>query len=55
MPTWAADDSPVWRCTLQLKKDEPGLSFGEVGKRLGEMWKAADEKTKKVGAPFCGS
>lgn len=37
----------------QLKKDEPNLSFGEVGKKLGQMWKDADEKTKKVRARCC--
>ena len=31
----------------QLKKDKPDLSFGEVGKELGKMWKEVDEKAKE--------
>lgn len=30
-----------------LKKDQPDLTFGELGKRLGEMWKNASEDVKK--------
>lgn len=46
---------------MQVKKENPDLAFGEVGKRLGELWKevTASEKAKfedmakkdKVGKP----
>jgi hypothetical protein len=29
-----------------LKETDPGLSFGETAKKLGEMWKAVDESTR---------
>ena len=35
------------RGRAQLKKDQPDLSFGDVGKELGKLWKEADEKTKE--------
>ena len=30
----------------EVKENNPGIAFGEVGKKLGEMWKglSADEK-----------
>ena len=28
--------------------ENPGISFGEVGKQLGAKWAEADDKTKKV-------
>ena len=33
---------------MQVKKENPDLAFGEVGKRLGELWKevSASEKAK---------
>eukprot|EP01090_Pellita_catalonica_P012629 TRINITY_DN2798_c0_g1_i1.p1 TRINITY_DN2798_c0_g1~~TRINITY_DN2798_c0_g1_i1.p1 ORF type:complete len:217 (+),score=51.08 TRINITY_DN2798_c0_g1_i1:136-786(+) len=31
----------------ELKKTEPNLTFGEVGKKLGSMWKALSEEEKK--------
>ena len=31
----------------KIKKENPGCSFGEVGKYLGEAWSKADAKTKK--------
>lgn len=33
---------------MQVKKENPDLAFGEVGKRLGELWKevTASEKAK---------
>mmetsp|Transcript_35233 Transcript_35233/g.41560 ORF Transcript_35233/g.41560 Transcript_35233/m.41560 type:complete len:198 (-) Transcript_35233:194-787(-) len=33
----------------ELKVDEPELTFGEVGKKLGSLWGALDQKSK---APF---
>lgn len=30
-----------------LKAENPGISFGQVGKRLGEMWKELSDKDKK--------
>ena len=35
-------------CEVQVKKENPDLAFGEVGKRLGELWKevTASEKAK---------
>ena len=30
----------------KIKSDNPGCSFGEVGKYLGQAWGSADEKTK---------
>ena len=33
-----------------VQEENPGVSFGEVGKLLGAKWQEADEKTKKVGA-----
>lgn len=33
---------------MQVKKENPDLAFGEVGKRLGELWKEVTptEKSK---------
>jgi hypothetical protein len=33
-----------------VKEENPGVTFGEVGKLLGAKWQEADEKTKKVRA-----
>ena len=30
----------------KLKQSEPDLTFGQVGKRLGEMWKALSDEDK---------
>ena len=30
----------------QIKKDFPTLSFGDIAKKLGEMWKSLDAKDK---------
>jgi len=35
------------RARAQVKKDQPDLTFGEVGKELGKQWKEADEKVKE--------
>lgn len=32
----------------EVKKDDPELSFGDVARKLSEMWKNADKDTKKV-------
>ena len=31
----------------QVKKENPDISFGGIGKELGAMWRALDEKTKE--------
>ena len=31
-----------------VSAENPGISFGEVGKQLGARWAEADEKTKKA-------
>lgn len=38
----------MWYVLQQVKKENPEISFGEVGKVLGEKWKAigATEKAK---------
>jgi hypothetical protein len=30
-----------------VKEENPGLSFGEIGKKLGETWKAMSDESKK--------
>ncbi|KAI8058028.1 Non-histone chromosomal protein 6 [Syncephalis plumigaleata] len=30
-----------------IKEENPGLSFGEIGKKLGETWKSMDDDSKK--------
>jgi hypothetical protein len=30
-----------------VKKDNPEISFGGVGKKLGEMWRALSDKEKE--------
>jgi structure-specific recognition protein 1 len=32
--------------SLQVKEDKPEISFGDVGKELGERWKAISDKEK---------
>lgn len=29
-----------------MKEDNPGIAFGEVGRKLGELWKAATAEEK---------
>lgn len=31
----------------QVKKDNPEITFGGVGKKLGEMWRALSDKEKE--------
>jgi hypothetical protein len=31
----------------KLKEENPDLTFGGIGKKLGEMWRALDDKTKE--------
>ena len=31
-----------------VKTETPDLTFGEIGRVLGQKWAAADDKTKKV-------
>ena len=39
-----------------VQEENPGVTFGEVGKLLGAKWQEADEKTKKACArPVCAS
>jgi len=32
----------------KVKKDNPGITFGGTGKKLGEMWRALSEKEKEA-------
>jgi len=32
----------------QIKEENPDLTFGGIGKKLGEMWRGLDEKTKEA-------
>lgn len=36
---WLQENRPL------IKRENPGASLGEIGKRAGEMWKALDDKT----------
>jgi structure-specific recognition protein 1 len=31
----------------KVKADNPGIAFGEVGRKLGELWRAATAEEKK--------
>ena len=31
----------------KLKEEEPDLTFGQIGKRLGEMWRALSDEEKE--------
>ncbi|GAB7324115.1 hypothetical protein MBLNU13_g07499t1 [Cladosporium sp. NU13] len=31
----------------KVREDNPGIKFGEVGKKLGEQWKALSDKQKE--------
>jgi hypothetical protein len=33
-----------------VKEENPGITFGEIGKKLGAKWAEVDEKTKKARA-----
>lgn len=30
----------------QVKEDNPGITFGQIGKKLGEMWRELDSDAK---------
>lgn len=32
----------------KIKEDNPDITFGQIGKKLGEMWRALDEKEKQA-------
>jgi len=32
----------------KIKKDNPDITFGQVGKKLGEMWRALSDKEKEA-------
>lgn len=34
-------------CYVQVKKDFPELTFGEMGKKMGELWKGLSDKEKE--------
>jgi high mobility group protein B3 len=34
----------------RLKEQQPSLSFGDMAKRLGQLWKEMDESER---APYC--
>ena len=31
----------------KLKEEEPDLTFGQIGKKLGEMWRALSDEEKE--------
>lgn len=31
----------------KVKSENPGITFGQVGKKLGEMWRALSDKEKE--------
>jgi hypothetical protein len=37
----------------QVKAENPDATFGQLGKILGSMWAALDDKGKAVSWPFC--
>jgi hypothetical protein len=37
----------------EVKAANPDATFGEMGKMLGQMWAALDEKEKAVSKIFC--
>ena len=39
----------------QVKEENPDITFGEVGKKLGEMWRALSEDEKQAYARSIGS
>ena len=32
----------------KIKEENPDITFGQIGKKLGEMWRALDEKEKQA-------
>ena len=32
----------------KVKEDNPGITFGQIGKKLGEMWRALSDKEKEA-------
>ena len=32
----------------QVKSENPGIAFGQIGKKLGEMWRALSDKEKQA-------
>ena len=32
----------------KVKADNPGITFGQIGKKLGEMWRALSDKEKEA-------
>lgn len=36
----------------KVKASQPDISFGEIGKVLGQQWSAMGEKEKKVSSPL---
>ena len=32
----------------QIKEENPDITFGQIGKKLGEMWRALDDKEKQA-------
>lgn len=32
----------------KIKEDNPDISFGQIGKKLGEMWRALSDKEKEA-------
>jgi hypothetical protein len=32
----------------QVKEENAGITFGQIGKKLGEMWRALSEKEKEA-------
>jgi hypothetical protein len=36
------------RWALQVRADNPELGFLDIGRKLGEMWRALDAESKKV-------
>ena len=33
---------------LTIKEENPGITFGQTGKKLGEMWRALSDKEKEA-------
>ena len=31
----------------KVKEETPGITFGQIGKKLGEMWRALSDKEKE--------
>ena len=35
----------------RVKQENPEITFGQVGKKLGEMWRALSDKEKEIYKP----